>query len=226
MPKIIESNGTPLSVSKISQHLRDIGLVVPIDTLTIDPDNARLHPERNMEAIKQSLSRFGQVHPVVARKATRIVISGNGRLAAARELGWTEIACTFVDLSDAEAAGFGLADNRTAELARWDMETVARLNRIIKASEGCSAIGWSDDEMKVLEAAGWEPPDISDLEGNSSTKGNQPVKSEIKFSAEQWKVVEGAITILRDRLLAEGKQDQSTAECLKTICIRWLGGIK
>lgn len=60
MPKIIESNGTPLSVSKISQHLRDIGLVVPIDTLTIDPDNARLHPERNMEAIKQSLSGSGR----------------------------------------------------------------------------------------------------------------------------------------------------------------------
>lgn len=33
---------------------------VPLDSLHVDPANARLHPETNLDAIKVSLARFGQ----------------------------------------------------------------------------------------------------------------------------------------------------------------------
>src|SRR5216683_2506759 len=75
-------------------------LAVNIGTLTLDPNNARLHNERNIEAIKESLRRYGQVKPVVARRSNRVVIAGNGTLQAAREMGWTKLAVSWVDLSD------------------------------------------------------------------------------------------------------------------------------
>jgi len=38
---------------------------VPIDQLEEDPKNARLHPEKNLNAIKESLGKFGQRVPLV-----------------------------------------------------------------------------------------------------------------------------------------------------------------
>ena len=42
--------------------------VVPIDSLTLDPRNARKHGRRNLEAIKGSLQQFGQRRPLVVRQ--------------------------------------------------------------------------------------------------------------------------------------------------------------
>lgn len=63
---------------------------VALDAIHQDPANARQHGERNLDAIRASLARFGQVEPLVVHKATGRVIGGNGRVAAMRSLGWTE----------------------------------------------------------------------------------------------------------------------------------------
>ena len=69
---------------------------VPLDSLHLDPANARSHPQENMEAIVASLRRFGQAEPLVVQKRTGRVIGGNGRLVAMKQLGWTE--CDVVEL--------------------------------------------------------------------------------------------------------------------------------
>lgn len=133
-------------------------LAVDLTSLVPDPDNARLHPDKNLDAIKASLSLYGQVKPLVVRRRGMVVVAGNGTLRAAREMGWTRLAAAVVDMTDVEAAGYGLADNRTAELAAWDFEVVARLEKLM-AEAGQSAIGWSQDELAALRNRGWvEPP--------------------------------------------------------------------
>lgn len=109
-------------------------LAVPVDSLVEDPENARLHPERNLDAIMRSLAEFGQDQPLVARKDTRIVVKGNGRLACARRLGWRYVAALLVDESDARAAARAIADNRSGDLAKWDEAVLARLIRRVKDS--------------------------------------------------------------------------------------------
>lgn len=153
----------PAVINNINPELRDKGMVVPIGILIYDPDNARLHPERNMQAIKESLNAYGQTGPVIVQRwrdsvqdrraetQTNHVVAGNGRLQAARELGWTEIAATFIDMTDLQAAGYGLADNRTAELAEWDLKTVARLEQLV-AEAGQSVVGWTTEEITALRA--------------------------------------------------------------------------
>ena len=64
---------------------------VPIDSLSFDPANVRKHGERNLATIKASLLRFGQQKPIVV-DANGVVRAGNGTLAAAKALGWKEIA--------------------------------------------------------------------------------------------------------------------------------------
>ena len=99
---------------------------VPIDEPTPDPANARKHGERNLAAIIDSLKAFGQQKPIVVDKRG-IVVAGNGTLEAAKRLGWTEIAIVRSELDPTQATAFGIADNRTAELAEWDDEVLRSL---------------------------------------------------------------------------------------------------
>jgi ParB-like chromosome segregation protein Spo0J len=86
--------------------------------LVYDPRNSKKHDEKNIIAIAASLERFGQRKPIVVRDG--VVIAGNGTLEAARRLGWVSISTTEAPLSEIEARAYALADNKTAELAKWD----------------------------------------------------------------------------------------------------------
>lgn len=99
-------------------QIRDL----PITSLHLDPNNARKHDDKNLAAIKGSLAKFGQQHPIIIDK-NYVVLAGNGRVVAAKDLGWETIKCVETDLESAtEKTAFALADNRTAELAGWDDE--------------------------------------------------------------------------------------------------------
>jgi DNA modification methylase len=124
-------------------------LAVPIETLNLDPANARTHDERNLAAIRGSLARFGQRLPLVVQEQGMIVRAGNGRLLAARELGWTHVAAVVVDESEVEATAFAIADNRSSELAEWDDETLAKLLESLP-DEAFAATGFDDTDLKEL----------------------------------------------------------------------------
>lgn len=198
--------------NKIAKALRDAGLVHPIDQFILDPENARLHGERNMESIKDSLALYGQVKPIVVRSSTGIVVAGNGTITAARELGWTEIAATLVDMNEIEAAGYGLADNRTAELAKWNFEVVARLDKLL-LDAGSPSIGWSEDELEVLRAAEWTPPPISD-EAISSGAGQEQLLH--SFTPDQYAPIIRAINLIKEK-----KKTISDEEAISLICAQW-----
>lgn len=116
-------------LSSIAEALRP--LAVSLDELVPDPANARTHSERNLEAIRGSLQVYGQLKPIVVRRDNGVVVAGNGTLEAARSLGWTHLAVVHVDMDGATAAGFSIADNRTAELAEWDQDALDKLLREI-----------------------------------------------------------------------------------------------
>lgn len=143
-------------------HIECDGQVVAIESLVPDPMNARLHPERNLEAIRESLRLYGQRKPLVVRSENRMVAAGNGTLEAAKQLGWTQIAVSMRPMTDAVFMGFALADNRTAELAKWDFEVVAKLDALKRELGDATMPGWTTDELEVLRAADWTPPQAGD----------------------------------------------------------------
>jgi len=126
---------------------------VPISTLSLDPANVRRHPERNMDAIMGSLKRFGQQKPIVV-DAKGVVIAGNGTLAAAKQLGWNEIAVVRSDLIGSDATAFAIADNRAAELAEWDDDALAKTLAAlqIEDEELAKATGFNDADIDAMLA--------------------------------------------------------------------------
>lgn len=99
-------------------------LLQPVTVLKPDPLNVRLHGDRSINAITQSLRQFGQIKPIVFDE-NGVVLSGNGTLTAAKGLGWTHLAAVQVQhLSEQEKRAYAIADNRTAELSTWDFKAL------------------------------------------------------------------------------------------------------
>ncbi len=142
----------------------------PLSSLKEDPQNVRLHPERNMVAIRDSLKRFGQRLPLVVRDG--IVIVGNGRLRAMREMGWDNAAVVDAgDMTAEEARAFAVYDNRSAELATWDMEGLqATLSELdgLEMDLDLSAIALSQEDLDGLL------DDIGGGNGNTADRYTDP----------------------------------------------------
>jgi DNA modification methylase len=121
---------------------------VPIGSLREDPANSRAHPEKNVDAIMASLRSFGQQKPAVVT-LDGVVIAGNGTLRAATALGWTHLAVVETDLAPDAARAFALADNRTAELAEWDVVQLQATLASLPADLS-TLVGWDENEMRRI----------------------------------------------------------------------------
>jgi DNA modification methylase len=123
---------------------------VAIKSLVEDPANARKHSTKNLEAIKGSLARFGQQKPIVVGK-NNVVIAGNGTLAAARALGWSDINVVRTKLEGPEAIAFALADNRAGELAEWDAGVLGETLKALKEMDfDLDSIGFDDVDLDKM----------------------------------------------------------------------------
>lgn len=119
---------------------------VNVNSLTMDPENARKHSRKNIDAIAGSLESFGQRRPLVVWDG--IVIAGNGTLEAAKALGWEKVEITRVppDWTHDQARAYALADNRTAELAEWDVEILS--NQLVELdSVGYEISDWGFEAL-------------------------------------------------------------------------------
>lgn len=124
---------------------------VPVGSVTPDPANVRVHPEWNIEAIRASLQRFGQQRPILV-SPRGVVIAGNGTLAAAKSLGWATVKVQRTSLDGAEATAYAIADNRTAELAEWDDEALAKQLSALEIDDEAlaRATGYDEKELRRL----------------------------------------------------------------------------
>ncbi|MCF8880143.1 site-specific DNA-methyltransferase [Hyphobacterium sp. SN044] len=94
----------------------------PVEALLPYVGNARTHSDKQINQIAASIRQFGFVNPILVGDRNTI-IAGHGRLAAAKQVGLTEVPTLALShLSDAERKTLVIADNRLAELAGWDDE--------------------------------------------------------------------------------------------------------
>jgi DNA modification methylase len=122
----------------------------PLRELKLNPENPRVHSEKQTRQIARSLEVFGPIMPVVIDKNSK-VIAGNGRIQAARLLGLTEFPTTCADhLSEAQAKAFAIADNRLTDNSVWDERLLAEQLKALSEVE----LDFS------LEVTGFEVPEI------------------------------------------------------------------
>ena len=94
--------------------LMKINEIIPYD------NNPRLNDEA-VDAVANSIKTFGFRNPIIVDK-NNVIIAGHTRLLASKKLGLEHVPVIVVtDLSDDEVKALRLADNKTAEIAKWDM---------------------------------------------------------------------------------------------------------
>ena len=180
----------------IAEPLRH--LAVPIESLALDPANARRHDQKNIDAIKGSLARWGQRFPLVVQKQGMVVRAGNGRMVAARALGWTHIAVLVVDESAVEATAFAVADNRSSELGSWDDEALAQILESLPED--------------IVPVTGFDDADIRELMGELPPAVDEDVVPEPRPQAVSRR---GDLWLLGDQRLLNG--DSTSAEDVKRL---------
>lgn len=140
-------------------------LLKPVDGLILLPGNPR---QGDVGAISQSLSRFGQLKPVVIDEDD-VILAGNHTFMAAVALGWSHIAAVRdTDLEGSEKTAFALADNRLSDLATYDDEALLEmLSQVADSPAGFDGIGYDDDDMDSIAKNIGAPLDFDDLNPGS-----------------------------------------------------------
>lgn len=85
-------------------------------------ENNPRNNEAAVEAVANSIKEFGFKVPIIVTK-DNVIIAGHTRYKASHRLGLQEVPCIVADdLSEEQIKAFRLVDNKTSELATWDLE--------------------------------------------------------------------------------------------------------
>jgi ParB-like chromosome segregation protein Spo0J len=119
-------------------------------SLKPDPRNPRVHSDKQVRQIAQSIESFGFNVPLLIDDEQK-VIAGHGRLLAERKLGWETVpAIRLSHLTESQRMAFLIADNRLTENSSWDERMLGEQLKIL-----------SELELDFdLETIGFEVPEI------------------------------------------------------------------
>lgn len=96
----------------------------PIDRVKPYDKNPRKN-DGSVDAVARSITQYGFRQPIVVDKAG-VVIVGHTRLKAAKQIGMTHVPVHVArDLSPEKARALRIADNKTHELADWDVDLLS-----------------------------------------------------------------------------------------------------
>jgi hypothetical protein len=135
-------------------------LLVEIDSLALDPANAR--EGHDVAGIAASLREFGQRTPLVAlNNGTGRLLKGNGTLRAACSLGWTHVAAILVEDDATTATRYAIADNRLGDKSHFSLDALGKLLDSLDEPE--SVPGADEDWLEEVRALSAEPVDYDDV---------------------------------------------------------------
>jgi len=99
---------------------------VRIEDIENHPTNPKIHPDKQIRLIQESIKKFGWTNPVIL-SADNTILAGHARVKAAIESGNDTVPCIRTKLSGKEADAYLLADNRLADIAPYDRDVLAEL---------------------------------------------------------------------------------------------------
>lgn len=184
-------------------------VLVPLQELTPNPQNARRHDAAQVENIANSIREFGFTNPIIADlEDDGIIVAGHGRRLAAQKIfaAGEQVKSPSGQLLDAglvpvidcsgwtvaQRRAYTLADNRLAESATWDDELLRLELSFLKTEAfNMDAVGFNEKELASI-IDGWSS-NIEAVE-NSGTHTDGITKT-IKVTVSQADFDLASITI-------------------------------
>ncbi|WP_339033120.1 ParB N-terminal domain-containing protein [Fusobacterium animalis] len=163
-----------------------------IDDIKEYENNAKEHPDWQIEQIANSIKEFGFNDPIAINTDNQI-IEGHGRLLAAKQLGLTEIPCiVLTGLTEAQERAYIIAHNKTTMNTDFDLDRLQyELNALKVEDFDLSLTGFSDGEIdSILNSSNLLLDKYGDVEeeqkGNLIKKFIVPPFTVINSMKEPW----------------------------------------
>lgn len=122
-----------------------------IDIAELKPyeNNARLHPQEQIDKIVNSINEFGFITPVIIDENNTILV-GHGRTQAAKQAGLEQVPYRRItNLTDEQKRAYILADNKLSDIAEWDEELLQM--ELENISLDMTAFGFEEFEINIDE---------------------------------------------------------------------------
>lgn len=114
-------------------------------------NNARLHPQDQIDKIANSIREFGFITPVIIDENNMILV-GHGRIEGAKKAGLEKVPYRRItNLTDEQKKAYILADNKLSDIAEWDEELLQM--ELESISLDMSDFGFDDFNIDIDEDA-------------------------------------------------------------------------
>ena len=114
--------------------------------------NPRIIPQAAVDAVARSIQAFGFRQPIVV-DGNGVILAGHTRYKAAQQLGMAEVPVVWqTDITDIQARGYRIADNKVAELSAWDRDALdAEVRELADLGDiDICAVGLADWELERI----------------------------------------------------------------------------
>lgn len=133
-----------MAKEKVQQPYR----MTPITAIRPYDRNPRIIPQAAVDAVARSIQAFGFRSPIIVDR-DGVILAGHTRYKAAQQLGLAEVPVVWqTDITDIQARGYRIADNKVAELSAWDRDALDLEVREL------ADLG--DTDLDALGLADWE----------------------------------------------------------------------
>ena len=193
-------------------------------SLVLDPNNAKVHAERDLEAIGHSLNAFGfRKNAVAVQEKTRIIYAGNGivQWLIANDIKVCPVLWIPESMTESEAKAFALADNQSAALAEYDWSAIIARLGDIKEDFTAEELGF---ETELVSGLFDEIGSVDEaIESMRRTDINVPGKERNKSGLVKLLFMPSELAVVEKALRAANQG--SRGEALSVICKAYLEGI-
>ena len=94
-----------------------------LSDLKAAPYNPRTSNKKQEKNLKESLSKFGLVEPIIFNQRTGYIVGGHFRVRELKKLGYKSVDCVIVDLSEEDERELNIRLN--ANTGAWDFDLLA-----------------------------------------------------------------------------------------------------
>lgn len=136
---------------------------IKIDKIIPYENNAKEHPEWQIEQIKNSINEFGFNDPIAVDE-NNIIIEGHGRYLALKELGYDEIEIIRLShLSEEQKRAYTIAHNKLTMNTDFDLEKLKfEINALEIEEFDINLLGF--EKIEIEEIMEDEADDVLELE--------------------------------------------------------------
>lgn len=130
---------------------------VKIEEIKLYENNAKIHPEWQVEQIKNSIIEFGFNDPI-AIDENNVIIEGHGRYLALKELDYTEVEIIRLDhLTEEQKVAYAIAHNKLTMNTDFDTEKLRiELSKLEESNFDLSVLGFENIELEEIMEVDFE----------------------------------------------------------------------